>query len=148
MDESPQIEMTLAAVSALRARGGNLYLWAEGAGLLRVRANPPRKSISYDTFSSNGCSIHVDQGIKPASRWLISGRGCPGRISRLSTIRQGPIRSTASSTGSPTSPGVSGLTRTGLLQLRLGECSGITRSPRLDGSCGASDNGAMTAHAP
>jgi hypothetical protein len=77
VEASPQIEMTLAAVSALRARGGNLYLWAEGAGLLRAKANPPRKSISYDTFSSNGCSIHVDQGIEPASRWLIKRTRLP-----------------------------------------------------------------------
>ena len=77
MDDSPQIEMTRAAVSALRARGGNLYLWVEGAGLLRARANPPRKSNGYDTFSSNGGSIHVDQGIKPASRWLIKWTRLP-----------------------------------------------------------------------
>jgi hypothetical protein len=77
VDASPQIEMTLAAVSALRARGGNLYLWAEGSGLLHARANPPRKSISYETFSSNGCSIHVDQGIEPASPWLIKWTRLP-----------------------------------------------------------------------
>ena len=77
VEESPQIEMTLAAVSALRARGGSLYLWAEGAGLLRAKAKPPRESISYETFSSNGCSIHVDQTIKPASRWLIKWTRLP-----------------------------------------------------------------------
>ena len=77
LDASPEIEMTLAAVSALRARGGNLYLWVEGAGLLRAKAKPPRESISYDTFSSNGCSIHVDQNIKPASRWLIKWTRLP-----------------------------------------------------------------------
>ena len=77
INASPQIEMSPAAVSALHARGGNLYLWAEGAGLLRARANPPRESISYDTFSSNGCSIHVDQGIEPASRWLIKWTRLP-----------------------------------------------------------------------
>jgi hypothetical protein len=77
-DASPQIEMSPAAVAALRARGGNLYVWAEGAGLLRARAkNPPRESISYDTFSSDGCSIHVDQGIEPATRWLIKWTRLP-----------------------------------------------------------------------
>ena len=66
--EPTKVEMSAATAAALRNRGGNLYVWAEGAGLLRTSTNPPG-SLVYDTCFGEGWAVHVDREIEPPTRW-------------------------------------------------------------------------------
>jgi hypothetical protein len=75
--EHPRIDMSPGTAAALRQRGGILYVWADKAGMVRARTNPPVEALDYDTFSGNGWSLHVDRGIAPAHRWLIKWRRLP-----------------------------------------------------------------------
>ena len=77
IDASPQIDLDPKTVSALRSRGGNLYIWADQAGMLCARATPPYEAIRFDTFFRHDCSIHIDQGIYPALRWRIRWKRLP-----------------------------------------------------------------------
>jgi hypothetical protein len=73
---APEVDMTPAAVEALRARGGNLYVWGDKAGMLRARATPPADAISYHSILFEDCSIHIEQGMAPIREKHEMSRRC------------------------------------------------------------------------
>jgi hypothetical protein len=75
--ESPEFEMNPATVTAIRDRGGNLYIWADQAGLLQARATAPAEQIIYDPYFSHGCSIHIDRGIGRIDRLHVTWKRLP-----------------------------------------------------------------------
>lgn len=75
--ERPVFEMSPATVSAIRRRGGNLYIWNDKASLLRARATASTESITYNTFLREGCSIHIDGDFDPGERWVIQWKRLP-----------------------------------------------------------------------
>jgi hypothetical protein len=76
---SPEFEMSSRTVAALRARGGNLYIWWDNgqAALLRAAAKPPRGGIEFETFSCPGALVHLDREIAPTGRWLVQWKRLP-----------------------------------------------------------------------
>jgi|GEM_PF-2858936 len=78
--EPTTIDVSPKAASAIRARGGNLYVWRDKAGMIRARTKPPSETLAYDTFSGDGWVVHVARGIfllhdgeaDRDVRWLIS----------------------------------------------------------------------------
>jgi hypothetical protein len=75
--EPPEFDMSLRTADAIRARGGNLYLWLDKTGIC-ARATMPSEAISYETFSSHGCSIRVDREIAGGGgRWRIAWKRFP-----------------------------------------------------------------------
>jgi len=66
-----RIEMNEKTVAVLRARGGNLYVWTDGAGMPRARTAPPPEPISFATTPGDGWSVHIDSTIAPPPRWVI-----------------------------------------------------------------------------
>ena len=75
--EPTKVEMSTATAAALRESGGNLYVWAEGAGLLRTSTNPPAGSLLYGTCSGEGWVVYVDREIQPPTRWVIERQRLP-----------------------------------------------------------------------
>lgn len=75
--ESTKVEMSSATASALRERGGNLYIWVVGAGMVRTSLNPPDDPARFDRFSGDGWSVHVDRDIEPPTRWVIKRKRLP-----------------------------------------------------------------------
>jgi hypothetical protein len=52
--------------AALQARGGNLYITSDSAGLPRARTAPPERGIPLTTISGDGWFVHVESTIGPA----------------------------------------------------------------------------------
>jgi hypothetical protein len=75
--ERTKVEMSAATAAALRERGGNVYVWADGAGMLRTSTNPPTGSIVYDRCFGEGWAVHVDREIEPPTRWVIERQRLP-----------------------------------------------------------------------
>lgn len=76
--ESPVIDVSPATARALCERGGNLYVWADGAGMPHADIDRPTQTVSYNTTTSpEGWSIHIDSSIEPPRRWLIKWRRLP-----------------------------------------------------------------------
>jgi hypothetical protein len=63
--------MSPSTASALRERGGNLYVTAVGTGMLRTSMNSPDDPARFDRFSGEGWSVYVDRDIEPPTRWVI-----------------------------------------------------------------------------
>jgi hypothetical protein len=68
---STRIEMDEKTAAALRARGGKLYVWLDGAGLPRAGTTPPLRAMEFATISGDGWSVHVDSAIPPNPKWFI-----------------------------------------------------------------------------
>lgn len=69
--------MSPQTAAALRDRGGNLYVWLDGASMLHVRATPPQSAITFDTIYADGLLVHVDHEIEPPTRWVIERKRLP-----------------------------------------------------------------------
>lgn len=63
--------MSRATLAALKKRGGNLFIWLDGAGMIHVRPNAPSSSARFETIESDSVVLHVDCEIKPPRRWVI-----------------------------------------------------------------------------
>jgi hypothetical protein len=75
--EPTRVEMSEATATALRKRGGSLYVWEDAAGMIRTSTNPPPESLLYDTFTGEGWAVHVDREIVPPPRWVIKRQRLP-----------------------------------------------------------------------
>jgi hypothetical protein len=73
----PRIVMNETTAAALRERGGNLYIWLEGAGLPVARTVPPFEPIDYSTISDDGWVVHIDSSIDQAPGWMIKWKRLP-----------------------------------------------------------------------
>jgi hypothetical protein len=65
------VEMSRATHAALNGRGGKLFIWLDGAGMMHVRPSRPRSPVSFDTIETDAVVLHVDPEIKPPHRWVI-----------------------------------------------------------------------------
>jgi hypothetical protein len=65
------VEMSRATLAALKRRGGKLFIWLDGAGMIHVRPSRPRSVMSFDTIETDAVVLHVDPEIKPPHRWVI-----------------------------------------------------------------------------
>lgn len=70
-EQSTRVEMSASTASALRERGGNLYISTVGMGMLRTSMSAPDDPARFDRFSGDGWSVYVDRDIDPPTRWVI-----------------------------------------------------------------------------
>lgn len=75
--EPTKVDMSPATATALVRRGGNLYVWAEGLGIVQARTDPPARAMLYDTVYGEGWSVHIDREIEPSPRWVIKRKRLP-----------------------------------------------------------------------
>ena len=77
-EELPRYAFQIGArtVAALHARGGNLYITRDRAGLPRARTTPPEGAIPLTTISGDGWFVHVDSAIEPAY-WAVKWTRLP-----------------------------------------------------------------------
>ena len=84
-DDLPQFVFEMLnekTAAALRARGGNLYVTKDAAGLPRARTDPPEGALSLTTISGDGWFVHVDPTMGPA-HWVIKWTRLPWPRFRL-----------------------------------------------------------------
>jgi hypothetical protein len=72
-----RVVMSEKTAAALRERGGNLYVWTEGAGLPVARTVPPHEPIAFTTTSRDDWFVHVDSSIDGVPGWLIKWTRLP-----------------------------------------------------------------------
>jgi hypothetical protein len=79
-DPDLSVEVTGPAVEYLSARGGSLYIWVDGAGLLRKATQAP-SSVTNDwiTIPVGDITVHVASDAATASTWRIALRRFPLR---------------------------------------------------------------------
>jgi hypothetical protein len=74
---STTVEASATTAAELRRRGGDLYLWLNKTGMLRVKTKPPRTPITFETIEGDGFTVHVDAQIKPPKMWRIIHKRLP-----------------------------------------------------------------------
>jgi hypothetical protein len=68
----PTVEMSADSAAALRERGGNLYVWTDGAGIPVARTKPSNAGLTYTTTRSDeGWAVHIDSSLVHSLPWLI-----------------------------------------------------------------------------
>ncbi len=88
----PRVEMSAATAAALRERGGNLYVWTDGAGLPIARTKPSNADITYTTIRSDeGWAVHIDSRLVRALPWLIKWTRFPWPHFRAIYGRLAPV---------------------------------------------------------
>jgi hypothetical protein len=70
------VQMSPAAASALRQRGGNLYVWVVGIGVLKAGTEPPSGG-SFDSIRGDDWIVHIDRSLQPTERLGISWTRLP-----------------------------------------------------------------------
>jgi hypothetical protein len=66
------VEMSRATLAALKRRGGRLFIWLDGAGMMHVRTGGPGHSVRFEAIETDDVVVHVDSEIKPPQRWVIA----------------------------------------------------------------------------
>jgi len=72
-----RIDLSPATRSALKKRGGNLFIWRDGAGMLHARTQRPRASVNFETIPSDDVTLHIASEIPPPKRWLVIYKRLP-----------------------------------------------------------------------
>jgi hypothetical protein len=58
--------------------GGNVYVWADDAGLKHVHLEPPEHPVEFESFDGDGFTLHQDLGIaEPPDEWELVLRHFP-----------------------------------------------------------------------
>lgn len=58
--------------------GGNVYVWADDAGLKHVHLEPPRHEVAFESLEGDGFVLHQDLGIaEPPGEWKLVLRHLP-----------------------------------------------------------------------
>ena len=58
--------------------GGNVYVWADDAGLKHVHLEPPRHDVEFESLQGDGFVLHQDPGIaEPPDEWKLILRHIP-----------------------------------------------------------------------
>jgi hypothetical protein len=58
--------------------GGNVFVWADHAGLKHVAVHPPDHPVEFETFEADGLTLHQDVGIAdPTTEWKLVLRHVP-----------------------------------------------------------------------
>jgi hypothetical protein len=58
--------------------GGNVYVWADDAGLKHVHLDPPQHEVDFTSFDADGFTLHQDAGIQaPSDEWKLVLRHIP-----------------------------------------------------------------------
>ena len=63
--------MSRGTLAKLRKRGGNLFVWLDGAGMMHVRPRRPADPVRFESIETDDVVLQVDAEIKPPSRWVI-----------------------------------------------------------------------------
>lgn len=71
------VEMSPATLAALKKRGGTLFIWLDGAGMIHVRTHEPRAMVTFEPIRGEDYVLHVDSEIKPPKRWVIVYKRLP-----------------------------------------------------------------------
>ncbi|HUZ82764.1 MAG TPA: hypothetical protein VMU73_11020 [Gaiellaceae bacterium] len=75
-------EIKIVAADDVRAyvleHGGNVYVWANDAGLKHVATHPPDDPVEFQTIEDNGITLHQDVTIQaPTTEWKLVIRHLP-----------------------------------------------------------------------
>jgi hypothetical protein len=58
--------------------GGNVYVWADDAGLKHVHLEPPHHAVQFESFDGDGFTLHQDLNIgEPPDEWEVVLRHFP-----------------------------------------------------------------------
>jgi hypothetical protein len=58
--------------------GGNVYVWADQAGLKRVATHPPDHPVEFEQIDGDGITLHQDVAIEePTTEWKLVIRHLP-----------------------------------------------------------------------
>jgi hypothetical protein len=58
--------------------GGNVYVWADDAGLKHVHLSPPEHPVEFESFDGDGLTLHQDVRIAaPSDEWKLVLRHIP-----------------------------------------------------------------------
>ena len=58
--------------------GGNVYVWADDAGLKHVHLEPPGHPVDFESFDAGGFTLHQDVSIAaPSDEWKLVLRHIP-----------------------------------------------------------------------
>ena len=59
------------AAEVIREKGGNVYVWADSAGVKHVHPHPPHHEVEWMTLHADGIDFYVDKSIDPPPKWVV-----------------------------------------------------------------------------
>ncbi len=69
-----RVEASRAAIEHIQRRGGNLYIWVDGAGVEYVRTRPPRRRREWHRLEASGFTLFQDLQIPRPEFWRVALR--------------------------------------------------------------------------
>ena len=78
MADDPRILADDDVREFIAEHGGNVYVWADEAGLKHVHLSPPDDPIEFESFDGDGFMLHQDVQIQaPSEEWKLVLRHLP-----------------------------------------------------------------------
>jgi hypothetical protein len=79
VEEYPVVVADPDAVEFVAEHGGEVFVWADDAGLKHVRVERPDNDVSFRSVPASDLSLFVDREIDPPLEWKLVLRHFPHR---------------------------------------------------------------------
>ncbi|MDP9285726.1 MAG: hypothetical protein M3P41_12375 [Actinomycetota bacterium] len=84
MENDPEVVADADVVDFISDHGGEVFVWADGAGLKHVRVERPDNDVNFLSIPAEGFRLLVDSEIDPPTEWKIVLRHFPhGHVDAL-----------------------------------------------------------------
>jgi hypothetical protein len=81
--ERARVTASARTCQFVSARGGIVYVWLEGPGLVRATTKPPDRDIAFVRHDGPGFELHQDMKILTPHAWTIVHRRFPPRVEAI-----------------------------------------------------------------